>query len=487
MPTPTTQLLSRTSYAGDGVTTLWNFTFAGGYIDRTHVKAYTQTPAGVRTELTVVPADFIGAYQLRVLPAVAVGLTLTIYRNTPKDIPLVDFVDGANFNEASLDTLARQAVYIAAETEDAITYIPGTPGMTGPQGPQGITGATGPTGPTGATGPTGPIGPTGATGPTGPIGPTGLTGATGLTGPTGPTGDTGPIGATGPTGPIGPTGLTGPAGPSGAGTGDMLKANNLSDLVDATAARANLGIPLVDNVASATLLNRANHTGTQLASTISNFAATVLAGILTGLSLATATAVTAADTVLVAIGKLQKQITDLTTTVGGKQATLVSLTNIRTVNGNTLLGTTDIAVAGLAANTFTGAQVYNDQLTTRAMLKDCGMVFLDKGNSSTTAQTCDYTAGSHQKLTVTGAFVMNAVTNWPPTGNTGELLLELVNGASSAITWTMSGTTQKWWKNDGTSVATYALSGVTFQTTGTNWILMWSTDAGTTTNFKVMA
>lgn len=146
----------------------------------------------------------------------------------------------------------------------------------------------------------------------------------------------------------------------------------------------------------------------------------------------------------------------------------------------------DTLYATLAGNTFTGAQIYSDQVLSRGMTKDMGMVFLDKGNSGTAAQTCDYTVGSHQKLTVTGAFVMNAVTNWPPTGNTGELLLELVNGASSAITWTMSGTTQKWWKSDGTSVATYALSGVTFQTTGTNWILMWSTDAGTTTNFKVM-
>ena len=146
----------------------------------------------------------------------------------------------------------------------------------------------------------------------------------------------------------------------------------------------------------------------------------------------------------------------------------------------------DSLYATLASNTFTGAQVYSDQQLSRGMTKDMGLVFSDKGNSSTTAQTIDYSVAAHQKLTVTGAFVMNAVTNWPPSGNTGELLLELVNGASSAITWTMSGTTQKWWKSDGTSVATYALSGVTFQTTGTNWILIWSTDAGTTTNFKVM-
>ncbi len=142
--------------------------------------------------------------------------------------------------------------------------------------------------------------------------------------------------------------------------------------------------------------------------------------------------------------------------------------------------------ATLASNTFTGAQVYSDQQLSRGMTKDMGIVFLDKGNSGTSAQTLDYSAASHQKLTVTGAFVMNAVTNWPPTGNTGELLLELVNGASSAITWTMSGTTQKWWKADGTSVSTYAASGYTLQSSGTDWLLLWSTDAGTTTNIKVM-
>ena len=62
------------------------------------------------------------------------------------------------------------------------------------------------------------------------------------------------------------------------------------------------------NSTDATLLNRANHTGTQLAATISNFAATVITAILTGFSTATATAVLASDTVLAAFGKLQGQI-----------------------------------------------------------------------------------------------------------------------------------------------------------------------------------
>lgn len=77
--------------------------------------------------------------------------------------------------------------------------------------------------------------------------------------------------------------------------------------------------------------------------------ARVLATALSGLSLATGGAITSADTVLVAFGKLQKQITDLTTTVNGKQDTLVSATNIKTINGASVLGSGDLTVSGSGA------------------------------------------------------------------------------------------------------------------------------------------
>lgn len=55
-------------------------------------------------------------------------------------------------------------------------------------------------------------------------------------------------------------------------------------------------------------------------------AARVLATVLTGLSLVTGTPITASDTALVALGKLQKQITDLSATVGGiVSATLANI------------------------------------------------------------------------------------------------------------------------------------------------------------------
>lgn len=70
-----------------------------------------------------------------------------------------------------------------------------------------------------------------------------------------------------------------------------------------------IAIGATANSSDATLLNRANHTGTQLAATISNFAAATLSVALSGLSLATGTAVVATDSILVAIGKLQAQAT----------------------------------------------------------------------------------------------------------------------------------------------------------------------------------
>ena len=112
MPTVTEQLLSRTIYATDGTTTNWDFSFSGGYLLKAHVKAYTEAPSGARTEIIVTDGMFTGPYQLNISPALATGLLLGIYRDTPKDLPLVDFTDESGFSEISLDTNAKQAVFI---------------------------------------------------------------------------------------------------------------------------------------------------------------------------------------------------------------------------------------------------------------------------------------------------------------------------------------------------------------------------------------
>lgn len=72
----------------------------------------------------------------------------------------------------------------------------------------------------------------------------------------------------------------------------------------------------------------------------------VRSAVLTGISLLTGGAINAADSVLSALGKLQKQISDAVTAIAGKQDALVSGTSLKTVNGNSLLGSGDIAISG---------------------------------------------------------------------------------------------------------------------------------------------
>lgn len=119
MATATRQLLATTYYDTDGTTTVWDFSFSGGYLDKAHVKAYTQSALGVRTVVEITLGMFLGPYQLEITPALATGNVLVIYRDTPKTAPLVDFADGSGFTEISLDTTAKQAVFIGAEADDA--------------------------------------------------------------------------------------------------------------------------------------------------------------------------------------------------------------------------------------------------------------------------------------------------------------------------------------------------------------------------------
>ena len=97
---------------------------------------------------------------------------------------------------------------------------------------------------------------------------------------------------------------------------------------------------------NAELRDRSTHTGTQAASTISDLAAAVRGVVMTGISFATVTAGLATDSLLVFLGKLQAQINGLATALSGKQDALVSGTNIKTVNGTSLIGSGNLVIAG---------------------------------------------------------------------------------------------------------------------------------------------
>lgn len=175
--------------------------------------------------------------------------------------------------------------------------------------------------------------------------------------------------------------------------------------------------------------------------------ARVRAAVLDGLSLATSTAITAADTILSALGKLQAQ---------------VSLRLLK------------------AGDTMTGNLAGTDNQLQRWMLTDTGFKWLDKGTVSAGTATFDYTAGSAQRVQVGGNITL-AISNWPPTGNLGELLIELVNGGSATVTMP----TVNWILPDGTSTTVFAdylaaIGRAGLQASGSDWPFIWTRDAGTT-------
>lgn len=121
MAIPVRQLLSQTSYNGTGSNTVWDFTFAGGYLQQSHVKASRLNKlTGIITQIPLVPANFIGPYQLSITPALPATVELTIYRDTPKDTPIVNFADRAALTEAALDINAKQSIFVAAESSDGL-------------------------------------------------------------------------------------------------------------------------------------------------------------------------------------------------------------------------------------------------------------------------------------------------------------------------------------------------------------------------------
>ena len=112
-----------------------------------------------------------------------------------------------------------------------------------------------------------------------------------------------------------------------------------------------------------------------------------------------------------------------------------------------------------------------------ATLKDSAVAYF---NSDTT-NALDYVNGSHQRWAPTGTPTLS-ITNWPPSGTLGELLIEGVNLGAATITWP----TINWIKSDGTTTTTFAQNGVTLQSSGTDWILLWTRDAGTTIYGKIV-
>lgn len=103
------------------------------------------------------------------------------------------------------------------------------------------------------------------------------------------------------------------------------------------------------------------------------------------------------------------------------------------------------------------------------------LVQTDKGSVGTGTVTFDASVAAKQKLTVTGSLTV-AFSNWPASGTYGEVEIMLVNGGSATVTWP----TVSWLKGDGTNSTTFSTMGVTLYSSGTNHVIVWSWDGGTT-------
>lgn len=112
---------------------------------------------------------------------------------------------------------------------------------------------------------------------------------------------------------------------------------------------------------------------------------------------------------------------------------------------------------------------------------------VDKGTVGTGTVTFNFSAGNVQRLQVSGPLTITA-SNWPASGTRGYLTFKLVNAGSAVVTITP---TINWVKPDGTtttSIATYmtAISRTGLQASGTDHMIWWTDDAGTTIYGKMI-
>ena len=113
-----------------------------------------------------------------------------------------------------------------------------------------------------------------------------------------------------------------------------------------------------------------------------------------------------------------------------------------------------------------GARNYQDRILQRPVLKDYGETVVAKGNFGATP-AWDVSSGNYQWGTADQEVTSSTMTNWPASGTLGSLTLEVINGAAAAFVWP---TSVDW--EDG--------SAPTMTASGTDFLVFWSRDGGTT-------
>lgn len=128
MAVPDPQLRYATDvFDANGVTTDWQISFTGGYIDPSHVYAMsgildeeTQLLTDRTSHSVEVLSEDENSSTVRVGPAVAAGRKLYIYRSTPVQQMLVDYVNGSIISKTNLNLSNDQLLKIIQEMFDSM-------------------------------------------------------------------------------------------------------------------------------------------------------------------------------------------------------------------------------------------------------------------------------------------------------------------------------------------------------------------------------
>lgn len=100
-------------------TILWPFTFKDGYIDRKYVKVRYKDYDGNWYPVVITSKSFASDYVLSISPAIPPCLMVDVYRDTPKDHPLVIYGHGGMLlADQTRNVAARQSMHVVVELKE---------------------------------------------------------------------------------------------------------------------------------------------------------------------------------------------------------------------------------------------------------------------------------------------------------------------------------------------------------------------------------
>lgn len=101
-------------------TVLWPFTFKDGYIDKAYVRVRYKDDQGKWWPVKITPKDnFASDYVLTITPPIPPCAMVDIYRDTPKDAPLVIYGRGGTIlADESRNAAVRQSMHVVVELKE---------------------------------------------------------------------------------------------------------------------------------------------------------------------------------------------------------------------------------------------------------------------------------------------------------------------------------------------------------------------------------